>query len=62
MDTYERLQPEDLAQAAMVEAIFVYNAAMRDQMLPRKPLPHPELQKELAKPLKGLMPGAEEKK
>ncbi len=43
MDTYERLQPEDLAQAAVVEAIFVYNAARRDQMLPRKPLPHPEL-------------------
>ena len=42
MDTYERLQPKDLAQAATVEAIFVYNAAMRDQMLPRKPLPHPE--------------------
>jgi carboxypeptidase Q len=62
MDTYERLQSEDLAQAAMVEAIFVYNAAMRDQMLPRKPLPHPELQKELEKPLKGVMPGAEEKK
>ena len=41
MDTYERLQAEDLAQAALVEAIFVYNAAMRDQMLPRKPLPHP---------------------
>jgi hypothetical protein len=45
----------------MVEAIFVYNAAMRDQMLPRKPLPHPELQKESAKPLKGVMPGPEEK-
>jgi Peptidase family M28 len=59
MDTYERLQPEDLAQAAAVEAIFVYNTAMRDQMLPRKPLPHPELEKELAKPLKGVMPGAE---
>ncbi|MBV9075744.1 MAG: M20/M25/M40 family metallo-hydrolase, partial [Acidobacteria bacterium] len=29
MDTYERLQAEDLAQAAAVEAIFVYNAAMR---------------------------------
>jgi carboxypeptidase Q len=40
----------------------VYNAAMRDQMLPRKPLPHPELQKEQSKPLKGVMPGAEEKK
>ena len=41
MDTYERLQPEDLAQAAVVEAIFVYNTAMRDQMLPRKPMPIP---------------------
>jgi carboxypeptidase Q len=61
MDTYERLQPEDLAQAAMVEAIFVYNAAMRDQMLPRKPLGHPELEKERSKPLKGVMPGAEAK-
>jgi len=61
MDTYERLQAEDLAQAAMVEAIFVYNAAMRDQMLPRKPLPHPELEKERSKPLKGVMPGAEVK-
>jgi hypothetical protein len=32
-----------LKQAAVVEAIFVYDAAIRDQMLPRKPLPHPEL-------------------
>jgi carboxypeptidase Q len=62
MDTYERLQPEDLAQAAAVEAIFVYNGAMRDQMLPRKPLPHPELEKRYAAPLKGLMPGAESPK
>jgi carboxypeptidase Q len=59
MDTYERLQPEDLAQAAAVEAIFVYNAAMRDQMLPRKSLPHPELDKQQNAPLKGVMPGAE---
>ena len=41
MDTYERLQGEDLAQAALVEAIFVYNAAMRDQMLPRKAMLSP---------------------
>jgi carboxypeptidase Q len=59
MDTYERLQPDDLAQAATVEAIFVYNTAMRDQMLPRKPLPHPELQEEKKAPLKNTMPGAE---
>jgi hypothetical protein len=58
MDVYERLQPEDLAQAAVVEAIFVYNTAMRDQMLPRKPLPHPELEELRKAPLKNLMPGA----
>jgi carboxypeptidase Q len=57
MDTYERLQPADLAQAATVEAIFVYNTAMRDQMLPRKPLPHPELDEQRSAPLK-VMPGA----
>jgi Peptidase family M28 len=58
MDTYERLQPGDLAQAATVEAIFVYNAAMRDLMLPRKPLPHPELEEQRNAPLLHLMPGA----
>src|SRR5438477_149497 len=58
MDLYERLQPDDLAQAATVEAIFVYNAAMRDQMLPRKPLPHPELNEQRKAPLKNVMPGA----
>ena len=58
MDTYERLQPEDLKQAAVVEAIFVYNAAMRDQMLPRKPLPHPHLEEKKNEPLPNVMPGA----
>jgi len=60
-DTYERLQPDDLAQAAVVEAIFVYNTAQRDQMLPRKPLPHPELEEPRKAPLKNVMPGAEPK-
>ena len=60
MDVYERLQPGDLAQAATVEAIFVYNTAMRDEMLPRKPLPHPELEEQRKAPLKKVMPGAEE--
>jgi carboxypeptidase Q len=59
MDTFERLQAADLKQAATVEAIFVYNAAMRDQMLPRKPLPHPELNKQKNAPLPNLFPGAE---
>jgi hypothetical protein len=39
VDTYDRLQREDLMQAAVVIATFAYNAAMRDGMLPRKPLP-----------------------
>jgi carboxypeptidase Q len=46
-----------LKQAAVVEAIFVYDAAIRDQMLPRKPLPHPELSEEQRNPLPGVMPG-----
>jgi len=58
MDTYERLQPGDLKQLAVVEAIFVYNAAMRDQMIPRKPLPHPELRDQQSKPLPDLYPTA----
>ncbi len=57
-DVYERLQPGDLRQAAVVEAIFVYNAAMRDQMLPRKPLPHPELRQQQTQPLPGVFPDA----
>jgi carboxypeptidase Q len=59
MDTYERLQKEDLAQAALVETMFVYNTAMRDQMLPRKALPHPELKEKRNAALKGVMPGGE---
>jgi carboxypeptidase Q len=42
----------------VVEAIFVYNAAMRDQMLPRKPLPQPELEEKRNTPLSNVMPGA----
>jgi carboxypeptidase Q len=58
-DTYERLQPDDLAQAAVVEAIFVYNTSQRDRMLPRKPVPHPETEEQRKNPLKNVMPGAE---
>jgi carboxypeptidase Q len=38
-DTYERLIPEDLRQASVVMATLLYNTAMRDQTLPRLPLP-----------------------
>lgn len=39
MDSYDRVSSNDLMQASIVVASFVYNTAMRDEMLPRKPLP-----------------------
>lgn len=36
MDSYDHLQPADLMQAATIVASFVYNAAMREEKLPRK--------------------------
>lgn len=36
MDTYERLVIDDLKQIATIVAGFVYNTAMRDEMLPRE--------------------------
>lgn len=39
MDVYDRLQRDHLAQASAIMASFVYLAAIRDEMLPRKPLP-----------------------
>ena len=47
MDVFDRLQFDDLRQIAVIVADFVYNAAMRDQMFPRKPL-----EKELPRPPK----------
>ena len=41
MDVYDHLSIDDLKQAAQVVAAFIYNAAMRDGMMPRKPLPKP---------------------
>ena len=57
-DVVERLQPGDLKQIATVEAIFLYNAAQRDQMLPRKPLPQPDQEEKRRAPLEGIYPGA----
>src|SRR5437660_2032636 len=42
MDVYDRLQKTDLMQASAIMASFVYHAAMRDEMLPRKPPPAPQ--------------------
>ena len=41
MDLNDRLQPDDLKQIAVIVASFVYDAATRDQMLPRKPIEKP---------------------
>jgi carboxypeptidase Q len=41
MDVYDRLQPEDLKQISVIVASFVYDAAMSDKMLPRKPIEKP---------------------
>lgn len=49
-DTYERIQPEDMKQASVILAAYVYDAAMRDSMLPRKPLPKLGQQQPLTKP------------
>lgn len=38
MDVYDRIQADDVKQASMIMASFVYHAAMRDEKLPRKPL------------------------
>jgi carboxypeptidase Q len=57
-DVVERLQPADLKQIATVEAIFVYNAAQRDQMIPRKPLPDPAGEEKRRAPFEGIFPGS----
>jgi carboxypeptidase Q len=57
-DVVERLQAADLKQIATVEAIFVYNAAMRDQMIPRKPLPDPAGEEKKRAPIEGIFPNA----
>ena len=38
-DTYERIQPDDVKQAAVIMAAFIYQTAMLDERLPRKPAP-----------------------
>ncbi|HEV8285227.1 MAG TPA: M20/M25/M40 family metallo-hydrolase [Chitinophagaceae bacterium] len=41
MDTYDHLIADDLKQIATIVASFVYDAAMRDEKLPRKEMPQP---------------------
>jgi carboxypeptidase Q len=37
-DVFDRIQADDMKQAATIMAAFIYNAAMRDEKLPRKPM------------------------
>jgi hypothetical protein len=38
LDSYEHIRPEDMKQAATIMADFVFNAAMCEEMIPRKPI------------------------
>ncbi len=58
MDTFGRLHAEDLEQAAVIDAIFLYNTSQRDAMMPRKPFPHPELDRQKTDPIPGIYPNA----
>lgn len=42
LDVYERAIPDDLMQNAVIVAAFAYQAANREALMPRKPLPKPQ--------------------
>ncbi len=58
MDVYDRLHEFDLEQAAVVEAIFLYNTSEREAMMPRKPFPHPETERQMSQPIPDIYPNA----
>ncbi len=37
-DVYDRIQPDDMKQAATIMAAFIYQTAMMDEKMPRKPM------------------------
>ena len=39
LDDADYVQREDLMQASVIMASFVYHAAMREDLMPRKPIP-----------------------
>jgi hypothetical protein len=39
MDVFDRIQADDMKQAATIMAAFVYQTANRDEKIPRKPAP-----------------------
>lgn len=42
MDVFDRAIEDDMKQSATIMATFIYNAAMMDQKMPRKPFPPPQ--------------------
>jgi Zn-dependent M28 family amino/carboxypeptidase len=46
LDVFDHAQREDLMQASVIMASFAYHAAMRDEMLPREPMPQEPPEKE----------------
>jgi hypothetical protein len=42
MDTYDHLVADDLKEAAIIVASFIYNTAQRDAKIPRKEIPKPQ--------------------
>ncbi len=54
LDTVDHLHAADLEQAAIIEAIFLWNTSEREAMLPRKPFPHPEEERKRSTPISGL--------
>ena len=46
MDTVDHVQRDDMVQMATVVAVFAYNAAMRNEKLPRKAFPGPAPQRQ----------------
>jgi Zn-dependent M28 family amino/carboxypeptidase len=63
MDVFDRIQREDMMQASVILASFLYNAAMRDEMMPRKPLPKDtQMEQAKAEPAKDTKPAKKDKK
>ena len=56
-DVYDHILSDDMKQAAVIMASFVYNAAMSDEKLPRKPAPKPRTDSTPA-PALATRPGA----
>jgi hypothetical protein len=57
VDFYEAVSEKDLQQSAIVMAVFAYQAAMRDQVIPRRPAGLPASPRPAAGRGRGTTPG-----